>query len=127
MLVERHVAQSQHKVLPAKYDYCKLDTEAETLQQRAERKRGQDAISAYEQAAVRLLWQHLLPHMRSSVLLLPQISKFGMQNKFRQALSLEQSSPLPFERHCDAYFGLVGHYLSLLTDSAIDNGIANRL
>lgn len=32
-----------------------------------------------------------------------------LQIKFRQALDLEQRSPLPFERHCDAYFGLVGH------------------
>ncbi len=31
-----------------------------------------------------------------------------LQRKFRQALDLEQRSPLPFERHCDAYFGLVG-------------------
>ncbi|DBA87568.1 TPA: hypothetical protein ACH3X1_004592 [Trebouxia sp. C0004] len=52
--------------------------EAETLQQRAERKRGREAVSAYEQAA----------------------------SGFRRALDLEQRSPLPFERHCDAYFGL---------------------
>lgn len=30
-----------------------------------------------------------------------------MQNKFRRALDLEHRSPLSFERHCDAYFGLV--------------------
>ncbi|KAA6425736.1 MAG: hypothetical protein FRX49_04111 [Trebouxia sp. A1-2] len=52
--------------------------EAETLQQRAERKRGREAVSAYEQAA----------------------------SRFRRALDLQQRSPLRFERHCDAYFGL---------------------
>jgi len=31
-----------------------------------------------------------------------------LQSNFRRALDLEQRSPLPFERHCDAYFGLVG-------------------
>ncbi len=38
-----------------------------------------------------------------------------LQSKFRQALDLEQRSPLPFERHCDAYFGLVGCTSSLPT------------
>ncbi|KAL3140757.1 hypothetical protein ABBQ32_005308 [Trebouxia sp. C0010 RCD-2024] len=52
--------------------------EAETLQQRAERKRGREAITAYEHAA----------------------------NRFQRALDLEQRAPLAFERHCDAYFGL---------------------
>ncbi len=34
------------------YDVSQCDAEAETLQQRAERKRGREAVSAYEQAAV---------------------------------------------------------------------------
>lgn len=33
-------------------DVCMCNAEAETLQQRAERKRGREAVSAYEQAAV---------------------------------------------------------------------------
>ena len=35
-----------------------------------------------------------------------------MQTKFQRALDLEQRSPLSFERHCDAYFGLVRHISS---------------
>ena len=37
---------------PRPDDLCICNAEAETLQQRAERKRGREAVSAYEQAAV---------------------------------------------------------------------------
>jgi len=98
--------------------------EAEALQQRAERKRGEDAVRAHGQAAVTALVTHTrLPdtvwcqtnswltvsakrlvarNMRASL-----AECCAAQAAFQRALDAEQAQALPYERHLDACFGLV--------------------
>jgi hypothetical protein len=98
--------------------------EAEALQQRAERKRGEDAVRAHGQAAVTAMVTHSrLPDTvwcQTNSWLTVSAKRLVARNvraslaecraaqaAFQRALDAEQAQALPYERHLDACFGLV--------------------